>query len=89
MTAENIDARILFIKEKEHNFKRRTYETSKTMHEKQDPNIPDLQANWPKIVEYAGLSEYEAKVYLMSWSLIRGRLRGMSGSIFWIRFRRM
>ncbi|RLG96525.1 hypothetical protein DRO27_02105 [Candidatus Bathyarchaeota archaeon] len=64
MTAENINTRILFLKEKENDFKRRTFETSTTMHEKQDPNAPDLQVNWPKIVEYAGLSEYEAKVYL-------------------------
>lgn len=78
MTAENIDARMLFIKEKEHNFKRRTYETSKTMHEKQDPNIPDLQANWPKIVEYAGLSEYEAKVYLSLIDLGNSRARKLS-----------
>ena len=64
MTAESINTRTLFLKEKENDFKRRTFETSTTMHEKQDPNAPDLQVNWPKIVEYAGLSEYEAKVYL-------------------------
>ncbi len=64
MTAENVNTRILFLKEKENDFKRRTFETSTTMHEKHDPNAPDLQVNWPKIMEYAGLSEYEAKVYL-------------------------
>jgi len=64
MTAENINTRILFLKEKENDFKRRAFETSTTKHEKQDPDAPDLQVNWPKIVEYAGLSEYEAKVYL-------------------------
>jgi sugar-specific transcriptional regulator TrmB len=64
MTAENINTRTLFLKEKENDFKRRTFETSTTKHEKQDPDAPDLQVNWPKIVEYAGLSEYEAKVYL-------------------------
>ena len=78
MTAENIDARILFIKEKENDFKRKMFETSKTMHEKQEPNTPDLQVNWPKIVEYAGLSEYEAKVYLSLIGLGSSRARKLS-----------
>ena len=78
MTAENIDARILFIKEKENDFKRRRFETSITTHEKQDPFTPDLQVNWPKIVEYAGLSEYEAKVYLSLIGLGSSRARKLS-----------
>ena len=78
MTAENIDARILFIKEKENDFNRRRFETSLTMHEKQDPLTPDLQINWPKIVEYAGLSEYEAKVYLSLVGLGSSRARRLS-----------
>lgn len=32
--------------------------------EKEDTDIIDLLLIWPKMVEYAGLSEYEAKVYL-------------------------
>ena len=78
MTAENIDARILFLKEKENEFKRRSSQTSTTIHEKQDPNIPDLQVTWPKIVEYAGLSEYEAKVYLSLIGLGSSRARKLS-----------
>ncbi len=78
MTAENIDARILYLKEKENEFKRRMFETSTTVHGKQDPHAPDLQVNWPKIVEYAGLSEYEAKVYLSLIGLGSSRARKLS-----------
>jgi sugar-specific transcriptional regulator TrmB len=78
MTAENIDARILFLKEKENEFKRRSFQTSTRVHEKQDPNAPDLQVTWPKIVEYAGLSEYEAKVYLSLIGLGSSRARKLS-----------
>ncbi|MEE8354974.1 MAG: helix-turn-helix domain-containing protein, partial [Candidatus Bathyarchaeia archaeon] len=73
-----INDRILFLKEKENQVRRRPFETSKTMHEKQDPNITDLQVNWPKIVEYAGLSEYEAKVYLSLIGLGNSRARKLS-----------
>lgn len=31
---------------------------------KEDSDMVDLLLIWPKMVEYAGLSEYEAKVYL-------------------------
>ena len=78
MTAENIDARILFIKEKEKDFKRSHNETSRTIPEKLDPITPDLQINWPKIVEYTGLSEYEAKVYLSLIGLGSSRARKLS-----------
>ena len=33
-------------------------------YEKEDTDIVDLLLIWPKMVEYAGLSEYESKVYL-------------------------
>ena len=78
MTAENIDARILYLKEKENEFKRRMFETSTTVHGKQDPHASDLQVTWPKIVEYAGLSEYEAKVYLSLIGLGSSRARKLS-----------
>ena len=78
MTAENVNTRILFLKEKENNFKRRSFKTSKTVRGKQDPNISDLQITWPKIVEYAGLSEYEAKVYLSLIGLGSSRARKLS-----------
>ena len=78
MTAENVNTRILFLKEKENDFKRRSYKTSETVHGKQDPNLADLQVNWPKIVEYAGLSEYEAKVYLSLIGLGSSRARKLS-----------
>ena len=78
MTAENVNTRTLFLKDKENGLKRRPFENSKTLHEKQDPKIADLQVNWPKIVEYAGLSEYEAKVYLSLIGLGSSRARKLS-----------
>jgi len=63
MPAEKIDTRIFYLKEKVNNFQRKSI-TTKITQEKQALYATDFQLTWPKIVEYAGLSEYEAKVYL-------------------------
>jgi sugar-specific transcriptional regulator TrmB len=64
VTKENINTRILFLKEKGNNLQPRSFDTPKIRLEKQVLYATDFQLTWPKIVEYAGLSEYEAKVYL-------------------------
>ena len=69
---------MLFLKEMDNDLKRTPSKTSKTAHEKKDPNITDLQVTWPKIVEYAGLSEYDAKVYLSLIGLGSSRARKLS-----------
>ena len=43
-----------------------------------DEYLSDILTIWPKIVEYAGLSEYEAKVYLSLLGLGNAGARKLS-----------
>lgn len=58
---------------------RKNSKNKRTMEDdRQDKTISDILVIWPKIVEYAGLSEYEAKVYLSLLSLGSSGARRLS-----------